>query len=883
MTSALQRKDGSDASVAASIARPRLVARLAAAAEYPITLLIAPAGYGKSIVLRQYLASLDVSGIRFVLRAEHVTLLGFLRGFTEAMREAAPHAITSLAGAYERSTSSPQSGVELAAWMHAHLESFAGVIAIDDLHLADGDPQVARFLASIVERTKGKVRWVLASRSTTGLPVGTWLAYRDADLAIDEQELRFTINEARAAATQLGATVRDDELGELLELTEGWPAAMSFALRTSMKSTELRNVSAVTREMTYRLLAEQVYATLDQEERHLLELAVALPVIDVRVLERAGFDRALVTVERLRERTAFLHEESAGIYQCHDLFREFLRHQAALGGRRAQQIVHERAARALEAAGDVEHAVSAYVTAASLSDVIRLLELHGFDLLERARGDVVAQAIEALDDKTRRENAVILSLQGALQATAGKFARAESLLRRAITRAGNNRDIKAIASLRLASLLANEGEDVTELLLAVGEDSGQSASHRAEAYSLIAGQRAVSNDAARASEAVAKVEQLMLDVDSDTVRAKALHHIGIAFHHLGMPERAFEVLTQSSELSAELHLYGIASRANAVLSNLALHERDDGDNQLNYAEAAAAAATKAGDAFALQTALLQMLSAKMRAGDAEESVAIEQTLSTVHKSELATRYLTFFRSLRLAWEGRFGEAHQLVSQSWSQLPFTFDRALSGSEYALFLALDGRAEKSIKLTKEILRLLTAGKVAGLFRIRLTAIARILCALAEAINGRMTYADRILQGAKNESDPVVSLTIRSVDVLLARLRRRGPAGTPSIQDLIGRLSSLGYSDLGKLLGAVDRSLARNEVEVSSRMELTRSERDVLQALAEGFIPKEIAARTGRSVYTVRVHIANAITKLGCHGRHEAVHEARRLGLIGSVAAE
>ena len=63
---------------------------------------------------------------------------------------------------------------------------------------------------------------------------------------------------------------------------------MSFALRTSTRSSELRNVSAITREMIYRLLAEQVYAGLDEDERSLLEIAIALPVIDVGVLEARG-------------------------------------------------------------------------------------------------------------------------------------------------------------------------------------------------------------------------------------------------------------------------------------------------------------------------------------------------------------------------------------------------------------------------------------------------------------------------------------------------------------------------------------------------------------------------------------------------------------------
>ena len=872
----LRGDERSETGAFAPVERPRLVERLAATANSAITLLIAPAGYGKSVVLSQYLRRLRGPHVRFALRGEHSTLLGFLRGFAEAMNESAPHAITALAGAFERTTASPKPGAGLAHWMHAHLESFTGVIAIDDLHLAD-DPEVFKFLAALIERTKARIRWILASRSTAGLPLGTWLGYRDAELPIDEGELRFTLDEVRAAARGFGLTTRDEELSDLWALTEGWPAAMSFALRTSTRSTELRNVSALTREMIYRFLAEQVYSGLDGDERALLEVAITLPAIDVAVLESAGFDRALPIVEQLRERTAFIYEESAGVYQCHDLFREFLRHQSALGGKRAQQSVQARAARALEANGYIEHAIASYVSAAAPADVVRLLEQNGFDMLERARGDVVARALDSLDEATRRDNATVLALQGALQAIAGKFARAESLLRRALSRAGENRNLVAIASLRLGTLLANQGGDVTSLLGAVGEDLEQSGARRAEALSLIAGKKAVTGDLEAARSALEQVEPLLLEIDSDVVRAKVLHYMGIAFHHIGAADRAFQVLTLSRDLSAELHLYSTESRASAVLSNLVLHELDDVEQQLKCAQSAADAAEKGGDAFALQTALLQMLSAEMRKGNIEKSIAIEQRLATTRIDELATRYLTLFRSVRLAWEGRFAEAHRLAASCWEHMPFDFDRIVSGSEYVLFLAVDAQQELSVKLTREIRDQLRACDVSGLFRVRSLAVARALCALAEAINGRVTHADRELNRVVADGDPVIAQTVKTIADIVARLRNLGEGGANRVMEGAKALAELGYADLARLLGAVDRVLSHGRAAIIQGADLTPSEVDVLRLLAAGFVPKDIATRTGRSVHTVRVHIANVISKVGCHGRAEAIRWAHQQGLI------
>ncbi|MGA8574780.1 MAG: LuxR C-terminal-related transcriptional regulator [Candidatus Cybelea sp.] len=876
MSESLFRID-SAVDAAAQIERPRIVDRITAAAVCPITLLVAPAGYGKSVALRQYLGTLDQRSICFSLRSEHATLLGFLGGLAEAFGEKAPHARALLAEAYERNISSPNRGADLAGWMRAHLDSFPGVVGIDDLHVAEADPEVAQFLTSLIEMMKGKSRWILASRSTTGLPVGTWLTYGDAVPAIDEGDLAFTPEEARDAAARLRLTICDDELADILRLTEGWPAATSFALRTSARSADLRSVTATTRKMIYRLLGEQVYAMLDEGERALLEIAVALPSIDLRVLQLAGFDRALTIIERLRERSAFIYEESPRIYRCHDLFRDFLRHQSALNGQRSQQIAHDRAARALEASGDMEHAIASYIAAESCVDVVRLLERHGFDLLERARSDVVTRAVESLDDKSRRENASILALQGSLQATAGKFARAESFFRRALARAGHDGDLRAMTSLRLASVMANQGQDGTTLLLAVGNDPEQSLAHRLEALSLIAGQLAVAGDHEAAREAVAEAQILMAEVELDPVRARALQRIGIAFHHLGMADRAFDVLLQSSELATDLHLYSIACRANAVLSNLALHETDDVAKQLQYAEAAVDAAVKAGDAFGLQTAMLQTLSARMRFGDVEKSVEIERRLDVLKSGELTARYVTLFRSMRLGWEGRFAEAHQLASPSWAQLGFEFDRIFCGSQYALFLACDGQIEKSANVTREMLTLLASTTATGPFRIRSMAIAKAFCALAEAINGRATHADRILRGLSLGGDAVITLVVRAADAIIFLLRYGDGGATDCVGDSIEGLSTLGYTDVTRLLGAVYRMLKCERPEVLRESELTRAELGILRLLASGLVPKEIAERSGRSVYTVRVHIANVIAKLGCHGRVEAIRKAQHMSLI------
>jgi DNA-binding CsgD family transcriptional regulator len=53
--------------------------------------------------------------------------------------------------------------------------------------------------------------------------------------------------------------------------------------------------------------------------------------------------------------------------------------------------------------------------------------------------------------------------------------------------------------------------------------------------------------------------------------------------------------------------------------------------------------------------------------------------------------------------------------------------------------------------------------------------------------------------------------------------------------------------------------------------------LRLMAEGLRNKEIAARLGISERTATFHVGNVLSKLGADGRVEAIHLARRRGLL------
>lgn len=858
------------------IPRRRVTERIASAAMQRVVLIVAPAGYGKSVALGQYLEGVSEPCVRFDVLPDCTALLGFLRGFADAIAHVAPDARATLPGAYEKNASSANAGADLALWMYSHLKEFRGTIAIDDLHVAQDDREVTRFLASLIERTRGGVQWIIASRSTQGLPIGTWLAYSESDLAIDEHDLKFSVEEAKDAARSFRLGVRDDELNELLKLTDGWATAMTFALRSSTRSVDLRSISTMTREMIYRYLAEQVYGTLSEDERAFLETAALLPEIDLGVMVASGFDRAAALLEELRARVAFIQEQASGAYRLHDLFREFVLHERALLGDVDARSRALNVGAALESMGRVVPALRLYVENRDAASIARLLEEHGVELIGKGFVDDVEAAIGSELGVAFERDATVVGLRGLLELHRGRYAQGERLLNKALRLPGPSA-LKGELLLRIAIHQFNQGNDPAESLRQGVSDNGLAASQQLEMEAFLAVCHA---RFARDDEALSVAERVasrLADVDGGDAQARILLRLGTVQYFLKRGASAKALLSQAVEMAVERALWGVASRAHLNLSLTVFFGEGDPTLSLWHAQQAAAAATKAGDFRDLQASLLAILSFETRRGNAEQAIQIEKQLAELQLNE--TQRISFIVSSqahRHAWARRFGEAHRLFGSVLDRQQHQADRALVYAMHSFCSAMDGQGKASAASVEKALEIVeverATGSASGAIQCEM---AMLMVVVAEAVAGRMTSAQRTLKRIK-ASDELVT---RSMYAIVEQILRAARAPSYALGDVEADLEVMrgrGYGGYAiHLLNAIKRITERPESGVE--VVLTASELRIIQGLASGLTPKDIAVEMGRSVLTVQTHIKNIIDKLGCHGRAEALAAARQLGLL------
>src|SRR5829696_94785 len=217
------------------VIRTRLLELLVNISNSRITLVSAPAGYGKTTLLAQWLQAGDAgSPIAWVsLDEQDNDPVRLWRHIVEALHLVAPEedfgadvrAEMSVTGRRLIETSLPMVINRLAELPHQI------VLVLDDYQFVteeDSHESVAFFVDHLPEN----VHLVLSSRTDPPLPLGRWRARAEMN-EIRTEQLAFLEDEADCLLNEkMGLDIGTDDLSVLLERTEGWPAGIYLASLT---------------------------------------------------------------------------------------------------------------------------------------------------------------------------------------------------------------------------------------------------------------------------------------------------------------------------------------------------------------------------------------------------------------------------------------------------------------------------------------------------------------------------------------------------------------------------------------------------------------------------------------------------------------------------
>ena len=860
------------------VSRPGLFERLARARR--VVQVSAPPGSGKTILLRSWIAATGLDG-----RAAWVSVPGEVRDpqrlwipVVGALRATAPGAplVRGL-------TAAP----DLDGWtvVERLLDDLAALeeqvwLVIDDLHEL-GSAEALRQLELLIMHAPAALRFVLVTRHDLRLGLHRLrLAGELTEIRADD--LRFSRTEARALLDAAGVTLSDSALDVLYNRTEGWAAGLRLAALSLAGHPDPERFAAEfggsERTVAEYLMAEVLERQPDEARQLLLRTSILSRVNGELADLLTGGSGGERVLQRLEEAGAFVISLDArrSWFRYHQLFADLL--QLELRGTSPADLpaLHEAAAGwyaehgyPVEAVRHAQAAQNWALAARVLSDGWVGLGLAGLgdtvhELLTRFPADVIAGDAE-LAARVAGDQLARGSLEEAERCLALATRTLESV---PADRRGRAQAVLAVVRMRLArqrgDLETVAGEAQRLLAPAVTAEPGLGGDLRALA--LI--------DLGIAEAWTARFEEADRHLGDGIALARRvgrpyLEVTGLA--HLAQLEswRSFRLGAQRGLQAIELATeHGWADEPVAGLAYLALGVAMVTQGRLEEAEQALSQAERtvraevepaAGMRLHYGRGMLEFVSGRHDAALNAFQAAERLASSLVTPHTLAPR----LRSHLLQTLVRTGET-QRVEQALADL----DGAERGrGEIRL-------AEASLRLAQDdptaavtVLAPVIDGSVvmpnAHLWEVQ----AFLLQAIAGDALGDAGAARRALEQALDRAAPEGLLFPFLYDPepgLLDRHRRGGTAHAGLIAEILNVLA-------GQKPGSPPAGPQH------LREPLSHAEARVLRYLPTKLSVPEIAGELYLSVNTVKTHMRHLYDKLGVHRRHEAVEQARALGLL------
>ena len=407
--------------------RARLVDLMLSHISKKLIVIAAPAGYGKTTLLADFAAHADIP-VCWIQLPDHPVDLAYL---VKLLR-------SSLNRRYRRLRGRPKD-VELSGLNpEARARTFADlveeeiddpfVIVIDEIHVANGSKDLARFIDNLVQLVPRQVTTIVAGREPPEISLAKLMASGDLagigpqDLALTREEL-LELVQGNYPSENLAGVVDN-----LLQDTAGWITGVVLSRELAKASGNPPQLQA--RPMVYEYLASVVLSRVREDLRRFMRESSILRIMTVAscdvVLQSEDSARYL---SKIAKQGLFVSEsqEAPKTYEYHPLFRKFL--LSELEEHDAKRIIQlrRRAARYEEREGTPEEAVGLYLDAGDVRSARRLADNLARDMAKAER----VKTLEVWSDALRRLNASsipVLRVLAISHLDRGSVDRAEKLL-----------------------------------------------------------------------------------------------------------------------------------------------------------------------------------------------------------------------------------------------------------------------------------------------------------------------------------------------------------------------------------------------------------------------------------------------------------------------
>ena len=863
------------------LARKGLFERLSTGSPVGVTLVSAPAGSGKTVLLRSWI---DEAGL-----ADHVAWVTVERGERDPQRFwlAVVDTLRTAVGAdafVEKLTPAPEfDGAAVVERLISELGSLEdpALLVLDDLQELQSSEALSQ-LELLLDRRPRLLQVVLATRRDPQLGLHRLRLAGELN-EVRAAHLRFTLDETRELLAASGIALSEDAVRMLHGRTEGWAAGLRLAaLSLAGRHDPERFVaefSGSERTVADYLLAEVLQREPEDARRLLLRTSilerVTGPLADV-LADATGSERILLELEQANAFVVSVDAERTW-FRYHELFADLLRLELRRTEPGMIVELHRRAAAWLEGHGRVADAIRHAQAAADWPHAARLVADHSFSLSLDGQDATVHALLAAFpehvlsDPELARAFASDQLVYGTLDGAATYLSLAE----------------------RRASEVPDERRYLFDLALGVAR---MSLARRRGDFGSVLDEVQPLLDPATPETA----EEVVFGNDA---RAVALMNLGAielwSFRH----DDAERHLEQGLELARRIGRPYVQIGCLAYLA-LATGQRWFAGERERCLEAIAIAEAHGWDTEPIACIALGTLGAS-----AVSQGRFEEAQDWLERAERALRpdlepaealLIHFARGMHRVGQGRLHEALAAfrVAQQYQEelvrphLPIVLtrqlmvhtqlrlgDAAAAQETLAAFSDEDRKwgeahaaiadwhlAEGDARAAVDVLGPALAGRAPVILE-QSVVHALLLDAIAHDLLGESQAAEADIERALDLAEPTAHIfpfVLTPARKLLERHPRHRTTHAALLADVLNVLDGSAPS-------------ARTAERSTLQTDLSESELRVLRYLPSNLSAPEIASELYVSTSTVKTHMLHIYAKLEAHRRTEAVERARELGLL------
>lgn len=453
--------------------RNRLIKLFGDSAAYPLTILCAGPGYGKSTALSTTaddgvptawltLEAIDTSAVRFVTYLTY----SFSRISESLMRK--PNALLEQQPVNDYTT-------VLDGCLNGIADFSAPIrLIIDDAQWLSQNSELLRLLDYFVAHSPPNLSVILATRTPIQLP--TLLNYRLKEhvLEIDQRSLAFTTSEIEQLFFECyDQPVSLKQAKNLFERTEGWPLVCSLIYQQLLQGTgidaAIDNLSLVESDLVH-FLTQQLLDQFPANVRRFLQMTSVLKNLDAAACNAVcDISTSVNVLTQLKNRSQIVTSLDGDRLRYHHLIRDILYNQLSSEDR---TVAHQKAGVYAQKQGQFEEAIEHFVAAEAFSQAAPLLDKFGRELIMSGRLSDTATWIGILPphELTQRPNLLlqlgdIARLESRYEPALGWYQQAEQIYRIQENRSGMSKAIRGQARIYLDTVRPSQAEEILQKAL----------------------------------------------------------------------------------------------------------------------------------------------------------------------------------------------------------------------------------------------------------------------------------------------------------------------------------------------------------------------------------------------------------------------------------